>query len=296
MKKKMLLFGGSGLLGSRIKILPSNFDIYTPPRTEVDVTERKSIEKIVNKISADVIVYAAGITNQDFAEHNRDITLLVNKEAVTWVASIAAKKKIQLIYFSTDAVFTGNQKNRPYTETDVPSPVNFYGQSKLAGEKAVLAASENNLVLRLISLYTGFPHHKTDFARIIVKDLLHGKNCVGIIDQFFNPGFIDNIVFCLNMLINKKINGVLHLGSADYLTNYEFAQRIAEKINVDVKLVNKITVKKFFDNRAAGRGKYPWLDISRAQGILGPGVLNTNKQNINLFYKQILDYNSNINV
>jgi dTDP-4-dehydrorhamnose reductase len=287
MKKKMLLFGGTGLIGSRIKLLLNNYDIYAPNRSEVDITKSIAMEKVVAEYKYDLIVYAAGITNQDIAESNKELTCIINTKAIEWIAKAAAANKIPVVYFSTDAVFPGTKKS-PYTEKDNPAPINYYGKTKLAGEEAVLSASSKNL--RLISVYTGSPHHKTDFARLILRNLSAGKSCYGITDQYFNPGFADNIVLSMNLLVNKKASAILHLGSTDYLTNYEFTKHIAKKFSLNEKMIKKIKLKDFFSERVAKRGKYAWLDSTLSQKILGVGVLQTNQQNIDLFYKQILFY------
>jgi dTDP-4-dehydrorhamnose reductase len=296
MKKKMLLFGGTGLIGSRIIQLLNNFEIYAPVRNTVDLTKKSAVEKIISETDCDVIVYAAGVTNQDFAEKNRDLALYINKEIIQLIVKKIEHKKIPVVYFSTDAVFSGKQKDRPYTETDRPSPVNYYGLTKLAGEEAVLSASNINLVLRLISVYTGISHDKLDFARITVKNLSAGKSCYGIIDQFFNPILVDTIVSGLDLLITKKISDIVHLGATDYLSNYDFTKLVAKKFSFDEKLIIQIKLKDFYKKRDAQRGKFAWLDTTLAQKILGSGVLKTNKQNINLFYKEVLGYNSGNNV
>src|SRR5258708_2144750 len=292
MKKKILLFGGSGLLGSRITSLMSGYTIIAPKHTQTDLTDRSKVEKIIAKSKYNVIIYAAGISNQDFAEENHKITMAINKSSVEWIAKIAAAEKIPVVYFSTDAVFSGRQSTRPYSETDSPSPVNYYGRTKLAGEEAVLTASKDNLILRLISLYSGFPHKKIDFARLTVRTLTEGKNCYGITDQYFNPCFADTIVDCLQKLIDKKISNIIHLGATDYITNYEFTRLIASEFSLNDMLITPITCKDFFKKRKAKRGKYTCLDTTLAQTILGKGLLKNNKQNINIFHKQFLDYRS----
>src|SRR3989344_1326790 len=153
-KKRLLLFGGSGLLGSRIiKLLSQKYTIIAPSRTVVDLARKDDVEKYMKDTSANIVVYAAGIKNVDEAERKKEYAMRVNKEAVSWILKYLAPVGVPLVYFSTDAVFKGDKAEKPYNETDTVSPLNYYGLTKAKGEELVISSSKNNLIIRLITLY-----------------------------------------------------------------------------------------------------------------------------------------------
>lgn len=285
----MLLFGGSGLLGSKIReLLATRYTIISPPRERVDLRKKQHIEKILSETNAACIVYAAGETNVDRAEEFREYAKKVNSEAIASIVKQAARDKIPVIYFSTDAVFKGDQSERPYKEDDLVSPLNFYGVTKAKGESHVLSASSANLVVRLITLYSSYFPKKLDFARNTLLKLSENKQCFGITDQHFNPMFSNDAAKGLAAVIEKKVSGIIHFGAKDYMSNYQFARNIAHRFGYDDDLVIPITLSDFLKGKKAKRAKYTWLDTTKAREQLGEELLHTNNQNIDIFYRELL--------
>lgn len=287
----MLMFGGSGLLGTRIReLLSTRYLIVAPVRADVDLMVRNDVEKMIEKMEPDVIVYAAGETNVDIVEKNREYAMKINNEVVSWIAKRADFNSIPLIYFSSDAVFKGNQSERPYKETDAVFPINYYGATKAKGEEAVYNASDKNLIIRLIILYTSVFPYKLDFARNILKKLSGKLPCYGIIDLYCNPTFSDDAVYGLSAAIDKNVSGILHFGATDYVTNYHLAQEIALRFGYEKDLILPTSLLSFFKGKIAKRPSYAWLDTTKAQKLLGKGILHTNSQNVARFHKTFLHF------
>ena len=235
---KIILFGSTGLVGSRIiELLSKTYEIVNPTRDEVDLNKDYEIEKFLGKNQADYIVYAAGVTRQDQAEEEKDLALRLNATVPKIIAEIASKNSTPLIYFSTDAVFDGNKSDSPYREEDLIKPVNYYGFTKAYGEEAVLLKSDRNLILRLISVYTGHYEKKIDFARRALLKLSVNEHYEGITDLLFNPTYSDDAVNSLKCAIAKKASGVFHIGSSDIISNYEFMILLAESFSINKKLI-----------------------------------------------------------
>ncbi len=286
-KKNILVFGGSGMLGTRIRELLSNkYNISSPSRKEVDITNRNAVEKFLDATSYNAVVYAAGETTQVGAGKNSEYAMQINFKSAEHVAKCLKKMNVPLVYISTDAVFNGIKKESPYKETDYVNPINFYGETKARGESAVLSASNENVVLRLITLYSANYERKTDFARKTIKNLIENTKFYGISDQYFNPTFSDDAVNGLSAVLDKKITGILHLGSTDYLTNFDFCVILAKKFGYGEQLIISISVEKFFKNEKIKRGKFCWLDTKKAQKLLGKNILHTNAKNIDNFFNQ----------
>lgn len=281
---KIILFGATGLVGSRITdLLSEKIEILAPTRLEVDLTSTENIKKYLDRKRADYIVYAAGITRQDQAEEEKELALILNSKAPEMIAKIANEELIPLIYFSTDAVFDGKKSNSSYLETDKINPVNYYGITKAKGEEAILSASNKNLVIRLISVYTGKFTKKSDFARRGLEKISKGEIYESISDLYFNPTYVDDAVEGFLSSIEKQISGILHIGSSETISNYDFMIDLVDALNFDRKLVRKVAFKDFFNNNSAKRGQYTWLDVTKAQTLLGGGVINSNKINIQKF-------------
>jgi len=286
--KKILLFGGSGLLGSHVlKALSSQFHVIYPRHNEVDLLSKKSVEEKIEIDNPGIIVYAAGQTNPDIAEKEREYTKLINCEAVSYISKKASKGSIPVIYFSTNAVFKGDKSDSPYLETDSTNPVNYYGLTKLLGEKEVLNASNKNSVIRLNLLYCANFPKKSDFARNIVKKLSEKKQCVGITDQYCNPTYVDDAILILTAIIKTSLSGIFHVGSTDYLTNFELARLITKEFDYPSNLILPITLNDFFKGKIAKREHFSWLNITKTQKILGNLKLGSNNLNIKKFHNQI---------
>lgn len=285
-KNTMLLFGGTGLIGTRIpELLSEKYNITSPTRLEVNLLNKNAVLNSLKSREYNVIVYAAGVTRQDIAEKERDLADKLNSIAVGWIAKTAKFTRTPVVYFSTDAVFRGDKKESPYTENDRVEPINYYGITKAQGENLVLSASNINLVLRLSSVFTADFKRKVDFARKILEKLSNGKRCAGIIDQILTPTFSDDAVFGLSRAIEKKVQGVIHLSSTDTISNYNFAKLVAGKFNYDKNLVIPCKLEEFFKD-GVKRSKYGWFDTTKAQKILGKDILHSNTHNINDFYLQ----------
>ncbi len=121
-------------------------------RPVLDLADPKGIAATVREVRPDLIVNAAAYTAVDKAEEERTLAMTVNGESPGVLAEEAKRLGIPLIHYSTDYVFDGS-KGTPYTEEDEPAPINVYGESKLAGERAVEAVGGACLVLRTSWVY-----------------------------------------------------------------------------------------------------------------------------------------------
>ena len=202
MKKKILVFGGTGFVGSTfINYSKDLFEIfYTYNENPIDfdhisfkkinlLLERKKISSIINQFNPDVIINTVAFPSVDFCETNHDLANELHVCATKDIVDAASKNDSKVIYLSTDAVFEG-ELHRKYTETDSPKPVNYYGISKLNAEKIVLEKS-NNVVLRTAVIY-GW-HIKSRFTNWILEYLAEDKTVDPFIDQFNTPTLVDDL-------------------------------------------------------------------------------------------------------
>ena len=162
---KMLIIGGSGLVGSTLSSYAvSDYDLHVTVNkneikfdnvsvTKVDLLEnRKTIVDLITNLNPDVVVNTAAHASVDLCETDHAIADLLHIDITGDIASACKKASSKLIHFSTDFVFDGSL-NRKYTEDDTPTPTSYYGKTRLSAEKAVLAESKNNVILRTAVVY-----------------------------------------------------------------------------------------------------------------------------------------------
>src|SRR5437773_2118254 len=146
---KIAILGTGGRLGAAlVRELREKFDVAGFNRAQVDLSKLDDLRANLGAMDFDVLINAAAFTNVDLCETQREQAFLINAEAPRLLANLCSEKNAKLIHFSTDYVFDG-QKRAPYTEEDEANPISNYGESKLAGEKNVLAAQNRHLVVRV---------------------------------------------------------------------------------------------------------------------------------------------------
>jgi dTDP-4-dehydrorhamnose reductase len=150
---RILLTGASGQLGKELlPRLRELGEVVAASRAECDLSSLEAIRKLVAEVRPSVIVNPAAYTAVNEAEAHRDLAYAINRDAAGTLAEEARRLGAMFIHYSTDYVFDG-RKRGAYTESDEPGPLNVYGASKLAGERAVAAAGGRFLVLRTSWVY-----------------------------------------------------------------------------------------------------------------------------------------------
>jgi dTDP-4-dehydrorhamnose reductase len=137
------------------------------------------------------------------------------------LAEICGEKSSRLIHFSTDYVFDG-EKREPYTEEDEAVPISIYGESKLAGEKNVLAAQDRNLVVRVSWV---FGPDRPSFIDAMIKGAQEGERVDAIADKFSAPTYTHDIAEMLPQFFERGVDGgILHFSNAGQCSWQEYAQ------------------------------------------------------------------------
>ncbi|QLH05768.1 SDR family oxidoreductase [Nitrosopumilus ureiphilus] len=244
-KKRMLVVGGSSLLGYKLLENGSCFELYSTynknlivsKNTEIikiNIVDEKDCQKIL-ELKPDIIVNAAAMTNVDYCEQFREEAYEVNVIGTKNLAKIAQQLGSKFIHISTDAVFSG-EKNQ-YVEDDEPNPVNIYGKTKLESEKIASEVS-NYLILRPSVLFGWMPSKylqvrdnsvKTrNFALWILKKLNEKQKLSIVDDQFSTPTLADNLAENIIELIKKDMQGVFHTSGLSCINRLDFSKKIAK--------------------------------------------------------------------
>lgn len=181
---RLLLTGKNGQLGFELqRALAPLGEVTALDRSGCDLRDPEAIRAVVRAVRPDCIVNAAAYTDVDRAETDRDAAFAVNAAAVGVLGEEAARIAACVVHYSTDYVFNGH-KAAPYCEEDVPDPRSVYGQSKLAGERALQASGARSLILRT-SWVVGV--HGDNFARTMLR-LAESRDSLDVVsDQVGAP-------------------------------------------------------------------------------------------------------------
>jgi dTDP-4-dehydrorhamnose reductase len=151
--RRILLTGRNGQIGWELERSLAPLGSVTAIDVEdVDFTDTSALRRTVRELRPDIVVNAAGYTAVDRAEAEPDLVMAVNGTAPGVLAEEALRQEALLVHYSTDYVFDG-EKDGPYTEQDRPAPLNVYGESKLAGERAIHGSGCAHLILRTSWVY-----------------------------------------------------------------------------------------------------------------------------------------------
>jgi dTDP-4-dehydrorhamnose reductase len=272
LKKKILIFGGSGLVGSTfINYAKDFFNIsytYNTNNSKIDNTKSLKIdllsdgEKIptlIKQNNPDVIVHMAAFPSVDFCEANRELAAELHVNVTKKIVEHAELNNSKVIFLSTDAVFQG-ELNKKYTEDDLTIPINYYGVTKLDAEKVVLEIS-NNIVIRTSVIY-GW-HAKSRFTNWILDRLKDKKTVDPFIDQFNCPTLVDDLAKSMIKMIDLDVSGLFHASGKTCMNRYDFAVKLSKKFGYDENLIVPVTSKE--KKQEAPRPNSTCLDSSKLE-------------------------------
>jgi dTDP-4-dehydrorhamnose reductase len=225
--KKILILGSAGQLAQAFvgALEGRGLDFIAPEEQVSSITDFDLISRLLDEVKPDVVINCAAYNAVDQAEEDPDLAYLVNGGAVENLAQQCEKHGIFLVHYGSDYVFDG-QKQDLYTEEDSLHPLNVYGKSKLAGEKAVRETMSRYLVFRLSWVIgkgqQNFLYKLSGWAE---------KNRILKIsaDEVSVPTFTSNVVDVTLQSLEKGLTGLYHLTNSGYASRYELAKYYIEK-------------------------------------------------------------------
>lgn len=227
---KILITGISGQVGHALMQQLSDYELIGLTRQDCDLTEPDQIKQAIDQYQPDLIINPAAYTKVDQAEDEPEQAFKINCDAPIVMAKKAREYNIPFIHFSTDYVFDGSREG-PYGENDSTHPLSVYGQSKLAGEKAIQEVGGQIYIFRTSWVYSNVGNN----FYLTIKKLCFEKDELRIVsDQYGVPTSNFFIAYQVKKLIPKlRINnaGTYHLVPKDFCTWYDFAKTIIETIN-----------------------------------------------------------------
>ena len=225
----ILITGGDGLLAHALHSEHlDNVHLTFLSRTEFDLLSPDLMRKRLQEIRPDAVINTAAYNLVDRCEQERELSWAVNATGPTTLAQLCAELGIRVVHYSTDYVFDGLKK-APYTESDAPNPLNHYGAGKLAGERAVLEASPENVALRTSWVFGWHPSQKKTFIHTILKAVAEGRPLKATTDQVSVPTFASDLAQWTLQLLKQGGGGLFHAVNDDGVSRFDWAKIILQE-------------------------------------------------------------------
>jgi len=247
---KIFIMGGSGVIGSYFvkSFTKENYEIrYSyynnkppyPSGIKLDIKDRSNTVKTLKKIQPDLVIIATALANVDLCETNPSLAELINVEGTRNIVDGCKMINSKIVFISTSAVFNG--KKHEYYENDKPQPTNIYGLTKLQGEKIIQESDLEFLILRTDQPYCWKEkwQHTNSVIRVIdnLKKNLRFKE---IVDWYNMPTYVPDFINATKELIRKDLGGIFHLVGPDFISRYEWSQKVADIFHLKKELIKPI--------------------------------------------------------
>ncbi|HMV10419.1 MAG TPA: SDR family oxidoreductase [Cyclobacteriaceae bacterium] len=278
---KILVTGANGLLGQKlVSLLQEKGNIHVvatargksaQPITQgefrsLDVTDNNQVEKLVSETKPDVIIHTAAMTQVDDCETKRDECILNNVTAVEHLVAACRAHNIHLVHVSTDFIFDGS--TGPLDELAEPNPVNFYGESKLAAEKAIQSSGISWSILRTVLVYGVTNDMSRSNIVLWVKKSLEEKKTISVVnDQWRTPTLAEDLAQGCYLAAIKKAQGVFNISGKDFMSPFDIAVQTAKFFKLDASLIQATDSTKF--KQPARRPMKTGFIIDKAKKELG---------------------------
>ncbi|HSZ53157.1 MAG TPA: dTDP-4-dehydrorhamnose reductase [Caulobacteraceae bacterium] len=223
---KVLVTGAGGQLANELEgRAPLDGDVVSLTEQELDICDEAAVVAVVARHQPEWIFNAAAYTAVDRAESEAEIAYRVNRDGAAILARAATQTGAKFVHVSTDFVFDG-QTTRAYQPEDPTAPLGVYGASKLAGEKAVIAAAPDALIVRTAWVYSPWGGN---FLKTMLRLFAERGEVRVVADQIGTPTSASTLADALWGLAKVGASGVFNCTDAGVASWYDFAQAIAEE-------------------------------------------------------------------
>jgi dTDP-4-dehydrorhamnose reductase len=203
---------------------------------DLDVADPARVERVITRERPGAVINCAAWTNVDGAEEAEHEASVINAQGAGFVADAAAKVDAKVLYLSTDYVFDGT--NGPYGESDDPAPINAYGRTKLAGERATALVNGRSFIVRTSWL---FGPYGANFVETMLRLGQSGGPVVVVHDQVGCPTYTGHLAVGLLRLVDSAAYGIHHMAGEGSCSWYEFALEIFRQAEVVTRVMATTT-------------------------------------------------------
>ncbi len=266
MPTEIVVLGGAGQLGAELvrEFRQRGYPTVGLDRAELDITDAERVEPALASLDPKVVLNAAAYNQVDVAEEEPQAAMLVNALAVRNIALACRQMGALLVHFSTDHVFDGLAQ-RPYTEDDIPHPLNAYAVSKLAGELYAQAYLEKPLIVRTAGVFGpgALLTARGNFIESMLRMAPAGPIRV-VEDHVATPTYAPLLAARTADLVERNQTGIFHIGGGTALSWYDYARMIFEVAGITPEL--RATNEREY-RTAARRPKYTALSNAKIDAL-----------------------------
>lgn len=258
----VLIIGKNGTLGKAFaRVCEDRCISYRLlSRQDCDISDAGSVESAIELYKPWALINAAGFVRVDDAEKEPDSCIRDNTRGPQNLALACNRYGIQLVNFSSDLVFDG-KKPTAYVESDIPNPLNVYGQSKAQAEILIREAHASSLIIRTSAFFG--PWDEYNFVHYVRKSLSGYETVTLAKDLYVSPTYVPHLVnAALDILIDRE-SGIWHLANKGSLSWAEFAFLVADKFDLDKSLIHPVNAAEI--NYPAKRPFHSVLESERGQ-------------------------------
>ena len=280
---RLLVTGGSGLLGSNVAYLGSNrFETRMTYNThpvaiknctgiKMNLEDRKEVTGAIESFKPHLIIHTAALLPGKLCEEDPAKARAIHVDGVGYLSEAAKKVGAKLIAISTDWIFDG--KKEFYKEEDEAKPLNEYGRSKLKGEQVVQESGVNHCVIRTSIYGWNLRLNKFCTPEMVLDKLGRSEEFQSPDDQFFAPILVNILTEAMFEIYTKDIKGILNVTGSEACSRYHFCQTVADIFGLNRELVKRVPISPAYFGIPIP--KYQSLDVTKAKGLLKtklPGI------------------------
>jgi dTDP-4-dehydrorhamnose reductase len=274
-KRKLLIVGGSGLLGKNLgqfgssdsSVLATGFtnsQALESVQVPLDILHFEAAADLFESHEFDVVINCVGYTNVDKCEINPEASWALNVNAAHLLSILCKETSNKLVHISTDHFWS--EDLNPRSEALDSIPMNQYGSNKLSAEKIVLRTNPGSLVIRT-NFFGWGPRHKPSIVDWILQQLESKGQVNAFEDVFFSPVSISQLYLAINKLLEVNASGVVNVCANESISKYDFAVLVAEKFGFKAEQVKRVKIG--VQGLVAPRPNYLSLDNSLLKSLTG---------------------------
>jgi len=265
--KRILVTGANGQMGQafqRLSLSLKNLEWVFLGKDSLPIEQSRVVENYLSLVDFDYCINCAAYTAVDLAETEREVAMNINAHAAGYLMEVCARRKIRLIHFSTDYVFDG-KKNTPYRTDDKTNPVNYYGLTKLEGERAIMQSGGENVIIRTSWLCSVWGKN---FVKTMLRLMKEKEEIKVVNDQHGCPTFASDLAQAVGDIIIAEnfTPGVFHFSNEGPTTWFDFATAIRDEAGYACKVM-PIPTEAY--PTPAKRPQYSVLDIEKIRNVYG---------------------------
>ncbi len=246
MTARLLIVGATGFVGSNLAIQARGvFDVIGASRTPsaggssvaIEITDEASVVAAFAQARPAVVIHLAALSDIDRCQREQELARRINVDGAGNVARACSRAGARLIFTSTDAVFDGTKGF--YREDDVPSPANWYGQTKVDAERAVAALVPSAAIVRSsLVLGRSAAAGGNSYLEKVVGNLRAGNPIISPTFEVRNPIDVGTLsAWLIELAAAEQASGIFHAGASDKISRYDLARAIAERLGYDPSLI-----------------------------------------------------------